>query len=306
MPLTLATFNVENLLDPRGEPERSRQGDKLSWIARMIDACGADVIGLQEVGTPELVRAVLARTEGAAAAWAEPVVGTADARGIRCALVAKARVRVAEAQVHTAESLPFPVFRVGDPAPFGARIPLRRGVVRVRVATPDLGEVEVLVVHFKSARAVPLRDAAGTEVAPATQRERSEGQLRAIAWRGAEALFVRGLVDDVLRADARARVALVGDMNDLPDSATLRALRGDAAAAPASALHDCAAGVELERRFSCIHDGRRVQIDHVLASPCLFERLAEARFLNAELRSKDAPCDPGVDSDHAPLVVRFV
>jgi hypothetical protein len=73
-----------------------------------------------------------------------------------------------------------------------------------------------------------------------------------------------------------------------------------------------------------MHDGRRTQIDHVLASAALYPRLEEARFLNAELREhapvRPRPSDPAgsrgggaagvsepptVDSDHAPLVTRF-
>jgi endonuclease/exonuclease/phosphatase family metal-dependent hydrolase len=313
MALSLATFNVENLLDPRTEPERARLADKIAWIARMIDACDADVIGLQEVGTLPLVRAVLDRT-AAPRGWGEPVLGTADARGIRCALVARAHVPIASTRVHTAESLAFPVFRAGDPAPFGTRIPLRRGVVHARVRAADLGDVDVFVVHFKSVRAVPPRDAAGNELPSRSQRERAEGQLRAIVWRAAEALFVRGLVDDLLgadearRADTQAQVAVVGDMNDVADSVVLRTLRGE----PPDLL-DCTAGVDAAQRFSCLHEGQAVQIDHVLASARLHGRLAReggARFLNTELRAQRDGRDPrsgdGVVSDHAPLVVRFV
>jgi predicted extracellular nuclease len=304
MALSLATFNVENLLDPRTDPERARLADKIAWIGRMIDACDADVIGLQEVGSLQLVRAVLERT-ASPGTWAEPVIGTADARGIRCALVARAAAPLVSAHVHTAESLSFPAFRVGDAAPFGARIPLRRGVVHARVRAAGLGEVDVFVVHFKSVRAVPLRDSSGNEVATRSQRDRAEGQLRAIVWRAAEALFVRGLVDDVLRADPQAHVAVTGDMNDVAESAALRVLRGD----PPD-LVDCAAGVDPAQRFSCLHDGNRVQIDHVLASPRLHARLAPdggARFLNSELgASSDGANGEGVASDHAPLVVRFV
>jgi hypothetical protein len=75
------------------------------------------------------------------------------------------------------------------------------------------------------------------------------------------------------------------------------------------ALLDCAARIPPERRFSSIHAGAHVQIDHVLASQSLYARLTGARFVNATLRDHLAPPDgdepPTVDSDHAPLVVRF-
>ena len=59
-----------------------------------------------------------------------------------------------------------------------------------------------------------------------------------------------------------------------------------------------------------LHAGAPSHIDHVLASKSLYLGLRQARFLNAALRDHGA-FDPNVeeaptvDSDHAPLVVRF-
>ncbi|HEY1695283.1 MAG TPA: endonuclease/exonuclease/phosphatase family protein [Polyangiaceae bacterium] len=299
MAVTLATFNVKDLLEPRLDA-------KLAWIAAAIARCDADVVGLQEIGPPALLDAVVDRIApaGSRGGYLAPLVGTADARGIRCALLS--RLPPVHAQVHTTDALPFPVFRVGDPPPFGARIPLRRGIVHARVDAPGLGLVDVFVAHFKSSRPVPLRDAAGSEIATDRPRGRAEGTVRGMSWRAAEALFVRGLVDDVQAARSDALVAVMGDLNDVPDSPVLRVARGEG---PGELL-DCAARVEARERFSTIHDGRRIQIDHVLASPPLYAHLASARFVNEGLRMHDplppsGVAAPTVDSDHAPFVVRF-
>ncbi len=164
MPFTpTATFNVKNLLEARDEGDRALLWRKLDGIAGMLRECDADVVGLQEVGPLALLDDVMARLP--AMGYAAPVVGTPDARGIRCALLS--RLPVLDARVETAAALPFPVFRVGDPAPFGTRIPLRRGLVRARVDTAT-GPVQILVVHFKSPLPVPLRDAAGVALEPTT------------------------------------------------------------------------------------------------------------------------------------------
>jgi endonuclease/exonuclease/phosphatase family metal-dependent hydrolase len=300
MAFALATFNVKDLLEPRDDLSRAVMGDKLDGIAALLAECDADVVGLQEVGPIELLRAVVARLPRCG--YGEPLLGTPDARGIRCALLT--RLPVVSARVWTAERLPFPVFCVGDPAPYGGRLPLRRGVVHVRVAVSEIGAVDVLVVHFKSGHPVRLRDASGAEVEPRTARDRAEGMIRSLVWRAAEALHARGLVDDVLAADPRARVAVVGDLNDEPSSPVVRALRGEGD----GELLDCAAGVELAARFSALHRGRPSQIDHVLATANLHERVLGARFLNAALRDHgdfDAEARPTIDSDHAPLLVRF-
>jgi endonuclease/exonuclease/phosphatase family metal-dependent hydrolase len=294
--LSLATFNVKDLLPPASDAARAALPAKLDWIARMLHAVDADVVGLQEVGSAELLAAVAERMGSPTAL--HQVMGTTDARGIGCALLS--RLPVIEARVHTAQSLAFPAFVAGDASPFGARIPLRRGIVHARVETL-VGPADVLVAHFKSSRPVGVRDASNREIPPRTARDAAEASLRSLVWRAAEALYVRGLVDEILEARPGARVAVVGDFNDVPDSAVLRCLRAEGGAA----LADCTTGVDPARRFSCFHGESRVQIDHVLASESLRALLVDARFFNDALRAHDGTDALAPDSDHAPLVVRF-
>jgi endonuclease/exonuclease/phosphatase family metal-dependent hydrolase len=307
--LSLATFNVKDLLPPASDAARAALPGKLDWVARMLRTVDADVVGLQEVGSAELLASVAERMGSGAAL--HQVMGTTDPRGIGCALLS--HLPLIEARVHTAESLPFPVFVTSDAPPFGTRIPLRRGIVQARLETP-VGPVDVLVGHFKSSRPVGLRDASNREVLPRTAREIAEASLRSLVWRAAEALYVRGLVDEILSARPGARIAVVGDFNDVPGSAVLRCLyanggtaagEGPRANSGSAALADCTTGVDPARRFSCFHGDSRVQIDHVLASESLRARLAGARFFNEHLRVHGSGDTLAPDSDHAPLLVRF-
>ncbi len=296
MGLSLATFNVKDLLPPASDSARAALPAKLDWIARMLRTVDADVVGLQEVGSAELLAAVAERV--GSPVTVHPVMGTTDARGIGCALLS--RLPLLEAHVHTAESLAFPVFVAGDAPPYGSRIPLRRGIVHARAETP-VGPVDVLVAHFKSSRPVGVRDASNREVPPRTAREAAEASLRSLVWRAAEALHVRGLVDEILAARPDAKVAVVGDFNDVPDSAVLRCLRAEGS----GALADCTTGVDPARRFSCFHGDSRAQIDHVLATESLRALLVGARFVNDALRVHGSGDELAPDSDHAPLLVRF-
>jgi endonuclease/exonuclease/phosphatase family metal-dependent hydrolase len=188
--------------------------------------------------------------------------------------------------------------------------------VHARVAAPLTGEVDVLVAHFKSGRAVPMLDPTGAPLAPApigpqpgvvAERERAEGMLRALVVRASEALFVRGVVDGALANDLHAKVAVVGDLNDTPGSLPVRIVTGYEVGA-STHLASCANVVAPEARGSIVVGGAREQIDHILASPALFARLESARFLNEELRDHGKiPREelPTVDSDHAPFVARF-
>jgi len=283
MPLRLVTFNVLDLFAPLADAKRAS-------VARMLRRANADVVALQEVGGRAPLEAVLA--DVADLGYGAPLLGTADARGIGNALVARAPLD--EVADHTAQVLDVPPFRRGDPPPY-AGLPLKRGVVYARVAG-----IHLFVCHFKSRRAVPLRTEAGEDVIPATARERGEGELRGVVWRAAEALFVRGLVDRILARDPRAEIAVAGDLNDVAGSTTLRILRGED-------LVDCAASVPADARFTVLHGGARDAIDHVLASPALGARVVGARVMNDELGDPGAT-EPGhalAGSDHAPLVVDF-
>jgi predicted extracellular nuclease len=123
-------------------------------------------------------------------------------------------------------------------------------------------------------------------------------------WRSAEALFVRGLVDELVAKAPGGHVVVAGDFNDRPGSSVIRVVSGGGP----DALRSCAEIIPERARFSILHDGRAQEIDHLLVSRLLRERLQTARFVNEELRDhgargQDAP--PLPESDHAPLVVTF-
>jgi endonuclease/exonuclease/phosphatase family metal-dependent hydrolase len=298
---TLATFNVKDLFDAADDAGRAPLDAKLENLAGILTQADADVVALQEVGSLEVARALCARVP--ALGYGEPVVGTADARGIRCAVIGRAPVLASK--VHVADHLDFPAFFDGDPPPFGARIPLRRGVVHVRVDARGIGPVDLLVAHFKSNRGVPLKDARGEPVALTTARSFAEAHLRSLVWRAAEALFVRGLVDELLAADPARPIVVAGDLNDHPTSHVVRIVSGGGP----DALQPCAEAVPAASRFSIYLRGEPQQIDHVLVTPPLRQRLQSARFLNEALRDHGELGEGGTvplpDSDHAALVVSF-
>ena len=129
-PFTLATFNVKDLFEATFAPDsRAHLAAKLVSLARVLEQAGADVVALQEVGSAEVVRALTSRVPSLG--YGEPVLGTADARGIRCAIVSRAPVL--ESRVHIAEQLSFPgVLRERRAAVRGAHPAAARDRVRAR------------------------------------------------------------------------------------------------------------------------------------------------------------------------------
>lgn len=303
MPVRIATFNLKDFFLPRKDAERPVVEAKLANVAANLRRAKADVVALQEVGEPEMLARLLALVPELG--YGDPVVGTEDKRGIRCAILS--RLPVQWSQVHAPRTLPFPRFYESDPEPYPNRIPLRRGVVHVRVEVEGIGEVDVVTAHFKSNRGAPMRGEDGSEIEDTSARGRGEAAIRSLIQRAAEALFVRGVVDDVLRASPDHAICVLGDLNDTMDSLPIRVLRG-LGEPPIGVLHACADTVPPERRFSCFHGAGRSLIDHILATAPLRQRLVEMQIQNEALRDHGAYADDpplSEDSDHALCVATF-
>lgn len=309
MGLRLATFNLKDFFLPRPgreEMERATVEAKLANVAANLRRADADVVALQEVGAPELLDRMLAG-ELAKMGYGPPVLGTADKRGIGNAVLS--RLPVLWSQVHTASSLPFPALVEGDPDPFAGRIPLRRGVVHVRVdAGGGLGEVDVMTAHFKSNLPARLRDQDGRELPDTSLRGHGESAMRSLVQRAAEALYVRGLLDDILTVSPDHAVCLMGDLNDTVDSMPVRLLMG-VDARSRFRLYPVAGDVPEERRFSVFHGASRSLIDHMLLSERLHRARTRVEIFNEALRNHGPHVD-GItplteDSDHALVVAAF-
>jgi endonuclease/exonuclease/phosphatase family metal-dependent hydrolase len=303
MPLRIATFNLKDFFLPRSDSERSVAVGKFSNITANLRRANADVVALQEVGEEQQVdRLVNALSD---MGYGAPVLGTADKRGIRCVILS--RLPIVWSQVHSRASLPFPHFIEGDVDPFVDRIPLRRGIVHVRVESPELGEVDVMTAHFKSNLPVQKRKLDGREIADTTAHARAESALRSLIQRAAEAVFVRGLVDDVLRGSPDHAICVLGDLNDHTESLPVRIVRG--MGEPTSdTLRSCAELVPPERRYSCMHGSEKTLIDHILVSERLFRAAKSCEIYNEAIRYHGPhiePIAPTEDSDHALCVAEF-
>jgi len=303
MPLRIATFNVLDFFLPRSDAERSVAIGKFRNIAMNLRRANADVVALQEIGDEQQLDRLV--KELSDLGYGAPVIGTPDKRGIRVAILS--RLPILWSQVHSHKTLPFPRFVENDAEPFPDRIPLRRGIVHVRVESRELGEVDVITTHFKSNLPVLKRMLDGREIEDTSPRERAESALRSLMQRAAEAIYLRGLVDDVFRALPDHAVCVLGDLNDGIDSLPVRIVRG--LGEPSSgALVSCAELLPPEKRYSCFHGNDKAQIDHVLVSDRLFRAAKSFEIYNEALRYHGPhvePIAPTEDSDHALCVAEF-
>lgn len=303
MALRIATFNLKDFFLPRSDAERSVAVGKFTNITSNLRRANADVVALQEVGEEQQVERLVNAL--ADLGYEPPVIGTPDKRGIRCVVLS--RLPIVWSQVHTRVTLPFPHFIEGDVDPFVDRIPLRRGIVHVRVESPDLGEVDVMTAHFKSNLPVLKRALDGKEIPDLTAHARAESALRSLVQRAAEAVFVRGLVDDVLRASPDHAICVLGDLNDHAESLPVRIVRG-VGEPTKDTLRSCAELLPADQRYSCFHGNEKTLIDHILASERLFAAAKKLEIYNEALRYHGPhvePVAPTEDSDHALCVAEF-
>lgn len=105
-----------------------------------------------------------------------------------------------------------------------------------------------------------------------------------------QAQAVRAFVDEALAIDERARVVVLGDLNDHGFSPAVQRLTAGGALVP---LADSLPPLE---RYSYVYEGNAQQLDHVLATPSLRADY-DVVHVNAEFADQV--------SDHDPQVARF-
>jgi endonuclease/exonuclease/phosphatase family metal-dependent hydrolase len=191
----VATYNVENYLD---EPTATRPHVKSSAarakIRESICALQADVLALQEMGTTnallELRRSL--RAEGLDFPYWEHISGYDT--NIHVAILSK---------------FPFTARRPHTNETFlldGRAFSVSRGFAEVQIQVRTNFAFTLLAAHLKSRRPVPDAD---------------ETQERL-----GEARVLRGIVDARLHENPRWPLMVVGDLNDVKDADSTRALMG--------------------------------------------------------------------------------
>lgn len=266
---TLATYNVQDFFDATDDPEshdevvsENQLRNKMTRLGRVLHGLDADVVGLMEVETLGVLQR-LNREYLRDLGYGDAVLieGNDPERGIDVALLS--RFPVIKAVSHAADTF--------EDASGNTRRIFSRDCLECRVALPDGETLVVLVNHLKSKRGGP------DETAPL---------------RLAQARRVRDLADEL--SASFPLVAVVGDLNDAPDSPAL-----DALTQSEGGLSDCVEDVPEDHRYSFVHAGQPERIDYILASSALRQRLvANSVFI---------PHDPWAQraSDHNPVRATF-
>ncbi|MCB1778110.1 MAG: endonuclease/exonuclease/phosphatase family protein [Candidatus Competibacteraceae bacterium] len=135
----------------------------------------------------------------------------------------------------------------------------------------------VIVCHFKSMRSN-------------TRHEEHYAKKQ----RHAQAEIIHGFAADLLACDPQAAIVLLGDLNDLPDSKTLKLLKGEQ-------FHNLLDDLPRGQCYTRRHGGEPQALDHILISFAL-RRGAVARIPH---RHSDVATGQAPASDHDPVVAEL-
>ena len=278
--IRVATYNVENYLDQPTESRPHVKSDTAkAKIRETIRAMNPDVLALEEMGTTNALlelRAAL-QADGLNFPFWEHITD-ADTN-IHVAVLSK--LPIVARHPHTNESFLLD----------GRRFRVSRGFAELQIQADKHFTFTLIAAHLKSRRPSPEAD---------------EAEQR---WQ--EAKILRGIVDEHFRADPNANIVVLGDFNDVKDSASTREVIGLGRfkltdTRPAERNGDTAPNPNPRfepRSVTWTHyyglEDTYSRIDYILLSPSLARD-----WLSSETYIPTIP-NWGTGSDHRPVVVGF-
>ncbi|WP_448208709.1 endonuclease/exonuclease/phosphatase family protein [Azospirillum sp. sgz302134] len=325
----IATFNLESL-DDTGEPPFE---ERVAVLRPQLERLNADVLCLQEVnaqrevkGEPRTLRALNRLLEGSAYAGYHCTTGGLMGGGAvgsgghklsdRHNLVLLSRWPIRAARLYRHDLVPAPQVRLvtADPVPAGAEaITWDRPVLHAEVELPGGRSLHVFNLHLRAPIAAPVPGQKKNASTWKTTGGWAEGFYLASLKRAGQALETRLAVDRLFDDDPQALVVVAGDLNAEMEQTPVRIIRADLDETgnghlAARSLVPLERSVPEERRFSVLHGGEAVMLDHLLVSRTLLGWFRTAEIHNEALGDEliaHATVSHSPESYHAPLVARF-
>jgi predicted extracellular nuclease len=135
-----------------------------------------------------------------------------------------------------------------------------------------------------------LRSKGGDDPIFGRRQPRIEGST---SRRTEQARVVAGFVEEIVKQDPKARIVVLGDLNDFENSSPLEVLE-------VAGLEDLVKRIPLESRYSYVYLGNSQVLDHILVSGALAaDAEVEMVHVNAEFPASDRA------SDHDPVIARL-
>lgn len=319
-PLRIATFNLENL-DDRGEPPFE---ERIAVLRPQLRRLAADVLCLQEVnaqraakGAPRTLRALDRLLDDTPYAGFHRTAGDGPKLADRHNLVILSRWPVVAARLIRHDLVPPPLVRLATAEPaHDAPEPVTwdRPVLHAEIVLPGSGRrLHVFDLHLRAPLASPVPGQKRNAAVWNSVGGWAEGFYVAALKRAGQALEARLAVERVFDGDPAALVVVAGDCNAAMEQTPVRIVRADVGdtgnghLAP-RALIPLDRQVPEDRRYSVLHGGAAVMLDHLLVSRTLLGWFRGAEIHNEGLTDElvaQAAAVHSAESFHAPVVASF-
>lgn len=328
MKIRIATFNLENLGAKPGHPKEARASleDRCAVLRPQLERLDADILCLQEIngqapakGAPLELAALDTLLDGTpyadftrAATEHEGRGGALDVHN----LVILSRHPIAGRRQLRHQLVPPPEYRsvTADP-PGESAAPVRweRPLLCADIALPGGRTLHVVNLHLRSPLAAFIPGQKAAPFAWKSVAGWAEGFFLAAVKRAGQALEARLLIDEIFDKDEAALIAVCGDCNAEARETATRLIAGDEedtgnGALAARALHMLERGISEDLRYTVIHNGRKVMLDHLLVSQGLMGWYRGAEIHNEALGDElvaYANLSASPESYHAPIVASF-
>lgn len=326
--MRLASFNVENLTD-RADGDMPLAA-RLDVLRPQLERLDADVLCLQEVDAARVAGAghraltalatLLADTPYRDHHVATTVNPATGAPRDKHNLVVLSRWPIRRGEQLANDLVPAPRYRrtTGDP-PDAEPMPVEwdRPLLHAEVALPDGRTLHVLNLHLRAPLAAFIPGQKAGPFAWKSVPGWAEGFFLAAVKRAGQALEARMLVDrlydDSRNGQDAPLIAVAGDFNAEEREVPLRILAGDPEDTGSGPLAGRALvllehSLPTDRRFTVIHRGQRLMLDHLMVSRPLLAHYRGIEVHNEALGDELVAytlIDAAPDSYHAPVVATF-
>jgi endonuclease/exonuclease/phosphatase family metal-dependent hydrolase len=319
----IATFNLENLGD--SGTDDAGLDLRIEALRPQLLRLNADILCLQEVnaqqepGHGRSLRALDALLQETPYAGYQRAVTTSTSGGKPRDvqnLVILSRFPILASREYLNDLVPCPGYCPATALPpqeAAQPIGWERPILHATVGLEDGTPLHVINLHLRA----PLPSfIPGQKLEPFVWKSVdgwAEGTFIAEIKRTGQALETRFLIDSLLDADPHAAIVVLGDFNADGREAPLRILRGDVDETGNAALADrvltpLELSLPADRRFSVLHYGHALMLDHILVSRALLARFRTAEIHNELLTDELVAFFAGrrnADSFHAPVVAEF-
>jgi endonuclease/exonuclease/phosphatase family metal-dependent hydrolase len=321
-PLRIATFNLENLDDPKKPPSLAT---RIGVLRPQLLRLRADVLCLQEVNPQKdengklnlkALGSLIAGTPYAAFNIVATKTPGGDYYDLQN-LVILSRFPIISQECIINKFVDKPLYREltsNPPETKAKEITWKRPLL---YAVLDLGnnrKLHVITAHLKSKIPTDIKGQKKSDYVWKTASGWAEGYFISSMQRVGQALEIRRLIDDIFDKNETPAIAVCGDFNSDNNDVPVNAIRGRIEETENPDLRGrvmlpCEFSIPEQSRFSLLHLGEKQMIDHIIVSRPLL-----AYYRSTWIHNEELPDESGVgrtdvlypESDHAPIVAEFV